>query len=179
VDIAIAKEKERLQKEKQLEREKLERDKLEQEKLKADKLNKDKNKDKAAQALEAKKLEETRRKNIERMTALAGSGPEGSSGSAAQSKGPSAGYAGRINQLIKLNTKYSSTDVVNPSVKVLLRVEASGAIYESTVISSSGNAAWNDAVVRAIDRMGLIPKDIDGKIPNEIVKSGLELTVTR
>lgn len=166
VDIAIAKEKERLQKEKQREREK-----LELEKLKTDKLNKDKNKDKQAQALEAKKLEETRRKNIQDMLAKAGNGPEGSSGSAAQSKGPSPGYAGRIKALLKRNTTYVDTVVGTPTAEVEVRSSPDGTILSRRLVKSSGVKSWDEAVLNAIDKTEVFPRDVDGRVPSPMIIS--------
>lgn len=176
VDIATAKDKVRLEKEKQRERENVERAKLEQEalkldKLKADKLKKDKEKDKQAQALEAKKLEETRRKNIQDMLAKAGNGPEGSSGTAAQSKGVSAGYAGRIRALLKRNTTYVDTITGNPTAEVEVRTSPDGTILSRRLLKSSGVKSWDEAVLNAIDRTEVFPRDENGRVPSPIIIS--------
>ena len=45
-------------------------------------------------------------------------------------------------------------------------------------MNSSGNKAWEDAVIRAIDKMETLPRDTDGTIPAIVIREGLELTVT-
>jgi colicin import membrane protein len=179
-DIAVAKEKARQQKEKQQEREK-----QEQEKLKADKLKKEKE-DRAADAKaaelakqkaalkasqEAKKLEDERRKNIDRMAALAGSGPEDSQGSAAQSKGPSPGYAGRIQARIRPNITYTETIVGNPVTVVEVHTYPDGTIVinKLKITKSGGVKSWDDAVLRAIEKTEVLPRDLDGRVPSPMI----------
>jgi colicin import membrane protein len=36
------------------------------------------------------------------------------------------------------------------------------------LVKPSGNAAWDDAVLRAIDRAGTLPRDVDGRVPTSI-----------
>jgi colicin import membrane protein len=169
VDIATAKEKVRLEKQKQIEREKLEQEALRQEKLKAEKLKKDKEKDKVAQALEAKKLEEIRRKNIQDMLAKAGNGPEGSTGSAAQSKGPSPEYEGRIKALLRRNTTYVDTIVGNPTAEVEVRSSPDGTILSRKLVKSSGVKSWDEAVLNAIDKTEVLPRNENGRVPSPII----------
>ena len=181
-DIAVAKENARIQKEKQQEREK-----QEQEKLKAEKLKKEKEKEKEertadAKAAElakkkaalkaqedAKKQELERRKNIDRMAALAGSGSENSPGSAAQSKGPSPGYAGRIQARIRPNITYTDTIVGNPVAEVEVRCATDGTILSSKITKSSGVKSWDDAVLRAIEKTEVLPRDLDGRVPSPMI----------
>ncbi|MDP2248950.1 MAG: TonB C-terminal domain-containing protein, partial [Hydrogenophaga sp.] len=37
------------------------------------------------------------------------------------------------------------------------------------LIKSSGNAAWDEAVLRAIDRTVSLPRDTDGRVPSSLV----------
>jgi colicin import membrane protein len=202
--IAIAKEKARLQKEKQAEKQ-LQQDKLEQEtrqketlknkKLQDEKEARDKQarekavadkkqqQDLQAQSAkataEAKKMAELRQQNIKRMAGLAaGTGEAGSTGSAAQSSGPSAGYAGKIIAKIKANTNFSDLGGGKPTVRVLVRVAPNGSILSSRIVAPSGNNAWDDAVLRGVEKMNTVPADIDGRIPEKILKEGLEIGVT-
>ncbi len=203
-NIAIAKEKARLQKEKQAEKQ-LQQDKLEQEKrqieaLKNKKLQDEKEaRDKQAREKaiadkkqqqdlqaqtakateETKKMAELRQQNIKRMAGLAaGTGEAGSTGSAAQSSGPSAGYAGKIEAKIKANTRFSDLGGGKPTVRVLVRVAPNGSILNSRIVAPSGNSAWDDAVLRGVEKMNTVPADIDGRIPEKILKEGLEIGVT-
>jgi len=38
-------------------------------------------------------------------------------------------------------------------------------------LTSSGVKAWDDTVLRAIDRTGMLPRDTDGRIPSTMVIS--------
>jgi colicin import membrane protein len=164
---------EKLQKEK-LQKEKQERERLEREKLKRDKEEREK---KAAPdpraaakaaAVEAKKVEEFRQQNLQRMAQLAGGG---GSGTAAKSKGPSAEYAGRIRARIKPNITYTDTISGNPTAEVEVRTSADGTIISRKISRSSGVPSWDDAVLAAIDKTEILPRDVDGKVPSSLVIS--------
>ena len=193
--IAVAKEKEKakLLKEKQLQQEKLAQEKLALEKKKQDKLAQEKAlkvreqqkdlqtkaaKDKAVQeAAQTKKLEELRQQNIKRMAGLAGSGVSsgsgdaGATGTTAQSSGPSAGYAGRIRARIKPNITYTETITSNPTAEVEVRTSPDGTIISRKLTKPSGVKAWDDAVLNAIDKTEVLPRDTDGRVPTALVIS--------
>ena len=46
---------------------------------------------------------------------------------------------------------------------------ADGTIIGRRLTKSSGHKAWDDAVLRAIDRTDSLPRDIDGRVPSPIV----------
>lgn len=176
--IAVAKEKEkaRLAKEKQLQQEKATQEKAAQEKLKeklaqekaaADKLAKEKA---AKRADEAKALEADRQKALKRMLGMAGSGGSGeagSTGSAQQSAGPSASYAGRVVGRIRPNITFTDSISGNPRTLVEIRTSPDGTIIVGKVkiLQSSGVKAWDDAVLNAILKTEILPKDVDGRVP--------------
>jgi colicin import membrane protein len=60
----------------------------------------------------------------------------------------------------------------------MVRVNSIGSILSRGIVNSSGNKAWEDAVLRAIDKMETLPRDTDGTIPAIVIREGLELTVT-
>jgi len=185
--IALAKEKEKakLQKErereKQLQQEKLaaekKKEKLAQEKaLKekelqskaaADKLAKDRAAKRAAD--EAKVLEADRQKALKRMMGMAGTsgtGEAGSTGTAMQSAGPSASYAGRVVGKIKPNITFTDSIAGNPRALVEIRTSPDGTIVgKPKLLQSSGVKAWDDAVLNAILKTEILPKDVDGRVP--------------
>jgi len=194
VDIALQQEKLRRQKElarleeikqdklkQKLEKERLEKDKLDKarlEKLKQDKLKQDKLKaeqankaqqaaqDKKQAALEAKQLEAQRQKNLQRMAGLAGaSGGANATGSALKSSGPSASYGGRIRARIRPNIVFTEEIVGNPTTEVEVRTAPDGTIVGRKITKSSGDKGWDDAVIRAIDKTEVLPRDIDGSMP--------------
>ncbi|HOM14191.1 MAG TPA: energy transducer TonB, partial [Rubrivivax sp.] len=57
----------------------------------------------------------------------------------------------------------------NPAADVEVRASATGAILARRLVKSSGNKDWDDAVLRAIDRTGELPRDLDGRVPPVIV----------
>lgn len=195
VDITLEQEKRRLLKQKQLEldkqQEKLNAEKVKQEKLKAEKLLKDKLQqdklkadkqkqdlaDKTKQAQDkklaeqqTKQLEAQREKNLQRMTGLAGaSGGPGATGTAQNAAGPSANYAGRIRARIKPNIVFTEDISGNPSAEVEVRTSADGTIIARKLLTSSGDKSWDDAVLKAIDKTEILPRDTDGRVPATLV----------
>ena len=180
-------ENERLKKEKLLkekaEKEKAEKEKIEKEKAEKEKLEKDKKaKEKADQQkanndaarkndAEDKKLAALRQEQLKRMAGMAGaSGSADSTGTALHSGGPSAGYAGRIKGRVKPNIIYPDISASeNPMAEVSVRVSPDGTIIGKKLTRPSGNAAWDAAVLKAIDKTERFPRDIDGTVPSEII----------
>ncbi len=101
--------------------------------------------------------------------APAGTGSPSSTGTAARDAGPSAGYAGRIVARVKPNIIFTDEIAGNPAAEVELRMAPDGTIVSRRVVKSSGVAAWDDAVLRAIDRTAVLPRDVDGRVPSPIV----------
>ncbi len=206
-DIAIEREKKRLEQEKkareqQLEREKRERDRKEDERRdrleqeKKERLQKEKEKEKAQQQREKqlaeqkkaeqeklekqKKLAEDKRKaeanekqqakqredNLRRMQGLArATGGETAKGDAQRSAGPSGSYGGKVAAKVKPNIVYPDAILGNPRAVVEVRAAPDGTIVGKKLIQSSGNKAWDDAVLRALDKTESLPRDVDGRVP--------------
>lgn len=123
--------------------------------------------EKAAKAEDARR-EAQRKENLRRIQGLAGgTGAPGSSGTAAQSAGPSAGYAGRIMARIKPNITFTEALSQRLVTEVRVRCAPDGLIIGRRVTKSSGNTAWDDAVLKAIDKTERIPRDTDGRVPAE------------
>ena len=175
-------EKDKAAKEKAL-KEKAAKDKAEQEKKEldkkkaAEKAKADEKKRQQEQAQKAKqdkaddaRAEALRQENLQRMQGMAGaSGGPNATGTALKSSGPSASYAGRLVGRIKPNITYPGDVVGNPRAEVEVRVAPDGAITSRRIVQSSGNKAWDDAVLRAIDKTEILPKDTDGRVPPLIV----------
>jgi colicin import membrane protein len=101
-------------------------------------------------------------------------GQVGGSGStagatAAQSSGPSASYAGRLIAAIKPNVVFVDRVTDNQAAEVEVRTGPSGSILSRRLLRSSGNKDWDEAVLRAIDRTGTLPRDVDGRVPPVLV----------
>ena len=163
------------------EKEKADKAKLEKEKLAKEKKaqeDKEREKKKAAEKEKAEKAEKAdaaradalRQENLKRMQGMAGaSGGENATGTALKSSGPSATYAGRLVGRIKPNITYPGDMVGNPRAEVEVRVAPDGVIQSRRILQSSGNKAWDEAVLRAIDKTEVFPKDTDGRVPPVIV----------
>ncbi len=153
-------EKKELDKKKAAEKAKADEKKRQQEQ--AQKVKQDKADDARAQAM--------RQENLQRMQGMAGaSGGPNATGTALKSSGPSASYAGRLVGRIKPNITYPGDVVGNPRAEVEVRVASDGTITSRRIVQSSGNKAWDDAVLRAIDKTEILPKDTDGRVPPLIV----------
>jgi colicin import membrane protein len=190
-DIALRKKEQEAQKKRLAEAQKaLEKqaeDKKQVEKERQDKLKAEQQKLAAANAAKAasaakkttelaeqKQREAEREKNLRDMLAKAGGGTSAnpnSAGTAAVSSGPSAGYAGRIRARIKPNIVYTEDAAGNPSAEVEVRLSPDGTITSRRVSKPSGNKAWDEAVVRAIDRTEVLPRDENGKVPPVMILS--------
>lgn len=169
-------EKEKADKEKKLKEQKLKEDKAKEEKAREEKEREKKKADDKRKAEEAQtkadaaRAEALRKENLKRMQGLAGaSGGEHSTGTALKSTGPSASYAGRLVARIKPNITYPGDVVGNPRAEVEVKVGADGTILSRRIVQSSGNKAWDDAVLRAIDKTEVLPRDTDGRVPPVIV----------
>ena len=168
--------KERLLAQQKAEREKAEREKAEKEKAakaeqdKQKKLAEDKRR-KAEEAREAKEAEALRQENLRRMMqGLPGAtGGETATGTAQRSSGPSGSYGGKVAAKVRPNIVYPDTISGNPRAEVEVRAAPDGTIVGARITQSSGNKAWDDAVIRALHRTETLPRDVDGRVPSSLV----------
>ncbi len=187
--IAIEKaRKERLKEEKELkERKELEKKLLEKKELEKKELERkeqlkreqaDKQRD-AKKEAERKRLEQEkqeralaealREKQLQRILEQAGTGGNGSNGTAARSAGPSSSYGGRVKAAIYPNITFVRELESNPMVDVEVRTAPDGVIMSRRIIKSSGVKEWDDAVLDAIDKTGKLPRDGDKPPPSSMV----------
>jgi len=145
------------------------------EKEKKEKERKEKElKDKEAKPSPAdtKKLEAIRQENMKRIAGMAGAtGDENATGTAQRSAGPSDSYSGRIRGRIKPNITFTEDIASNAPAEVEVRCAPDGTIVGKKLIKSSGNAAWDNAVLKTIDKTEILPRDIDGRIHSPLVIS--------
>lgn len=174
-------EKARIEQEK-AERNKAERDKAEKaraERAKAEQAKAEREKAerdaKAQAAVEQARLDKQRQENLKRMMGQAGvvgaTGAPGSTGSALRDAAPSASYAGKLIARVKPNIVLTDPISGKPEAVVEVRAAPSGTIFSRRLVTSSGNPAWDDAVLRAIDRTGELPRDVDGRVPPVVLIS--------
>jgi colicin import membrane protein len=160
------KEKELKAKEEQTKRLAADEDKKREAQLDAQKLAKKQNDDKQAQAAVQKQRQEA----LDRMMGLAGAnGGAKDTGTALRSSGPSASYAGRLRAAIRPNVVFSGDINGDPVATVEVRVMSDGTVVSQRVIKSSGDKSWDDAAVNAIIRTRVLPRDVDGRMPDNIL----------
>ena len=58
----------------------------------------------------------------------------------------------------------------NPAAIIQVSLAPDGAILSTSILTSSGNAGWDRAVLLALSRAESLPKDDNGKIPQREVK---------
>ena len=151
-------------------KEKAREDKAREDKLKDDKARQEKAKQEAKKAEAA--LEKLRQDNLRRIQGMAGAtGAPNATGTALQSAAPSASYGGRIKARIRPNIIYSDPGSGNPVAEVEVRAAPDGTIIGRKLIKPSGNAEWDQAVLRAIDKTETLPRDVDGRVPSLLVIS--------
>jgi colicin import membrane protein len=112
----------------------------------------------AAKKAEADKRAETARRMdaLRRMTALAGADHTGQD---ARNAGPSGDYAARIRALVHDAVRFPGTPPGNPTVIVEVRTSPTGEIINLRTLQPSGVKAWDEAVLRALDRIRKLPSD--------------------
>jgi colicin import membrane protein len=152
---------------------------------KAKKLEEAKAKATAQAKLEAKKIEiqkeqqtkkqaaaeaKQRKENLDRMNAqLGATGAADAKGSALKASGPSASYGGKVRAKVKPNIVFTEDVAGNPVAEVEVSTTPGGIITSQRLVKSSGNKAWDDAVIKAIIRTETMPRDVDGRVPTPLI----------
>lgn len=107
-----------------------------------------------------------RQEELARLRAQAGTaGPGAGTGSATKA---SPRYADRVRQRVKPNIIFSEEVSGNPAAVVAVHMAPDGSILSSRLAKSSGNAAWDNAVLRAVSRSDPLPRDESGVAPSSI-----------
>ena len=126
----------------------------------------------AAQAdakAQAEQIARLREENLKRMLGQAGAaGATTATGTAKADAAPSAGYAGRIKAAILPNIIQPDKERGNPTTEVEVRCAPDGSVVGRRVIKPSGNPAWDETVLRAIDKTRQLPLD-NGRIPSTMI----------
>ena len=103
------------------------------------------------------------RSELARLQALAADGlPKGAE---------SLAYADRIRNKIVPNLILDRAVEGNPSTVLTMRLARDGTLLSSRITKSSGDATWDDAVLRAIERSTPLPRDENGKAPADLTMS--------
>lgn len=126
--------------------------------------------EKAQAQADAKALAAQRADNLKRIAGLAGAtGGANATGNALQSSAPSAGYGGKVVAKVKPNIVFPDDFDGNPKAEVEIRLSPDGTIMSSKLVKPSGNKAWDDAVLKAIDKTQTMPRDTDGRVPSSMI----------
>ncbi len=103
--------------------------------------------------------EAQRQEQLKRMRGLA----------SAVSASPAQGYGPLLRSAIKPNIVFTGKVEGNKSADVEVRCAPDGTIVGRKILKSSGNAEWDSAVIAALDKTGLLPRDAEGKVPAILV----------
>ena len=124
-----------------------------------------------AQKADDERLARQREENLRRIMGQAGTATgSGGTGTAAKSAAPSAGYAGRLVAEIRRNLFFDTSTLPDSAVpEVEVRTAPGGTILSRRLVKSSGHKEWDEAVLRAIDRITALPRDVDGRVPPVIL----------
>jgi len=155
---------EKKRKEEQARRERAE---AERKKREAEALAKKQAQEKARAEQQAALAKQLRQEQMARLSSLAGQA--GAPAQAQQASGPSPSYAGKVVAAVRPNIIFGEQLSTNPEAVVKLRTSPTGNILGRELIESSGVPAWDEAVLRAIDRTQRMPLDEDGRVPSPMV----------
>lgn len=139
--------------------------KKKQDQLKAAELKK-----KQQEEEDAKQAEAQRQENLKRIAGLAGAtGGPTATGNAQHAAAPSEAYGGRIAARVKPNIVFTEDVPGNPVAEVEVRTSPDGTIIARKILKSSGVKGWDEAVLKAIDKTEILPRDTDGRVPPALV----------
>lgn len=159
---------ERQKADEQARREQAEQDKKERAEQQARAAREKAEREKAEKAAEARR-EQLRKDQLARMMGQAGAtGAPDATGTAQRAAGPSASYAGRIIARVRPNIVLTDEVPGSPVAVVEVRAAPDGTILGRRLVKASGVKAWDDAVLRAIDRTDTLPRDVDGRVPSSM-----------
>lgn len=118
--------------------------------------------------------EKVRADQLARLRAAAGAegGSGGTSGSGVGGGGNAPpGWTDKVIKKVKPLIVFNPESISgNPAAVVKVNLAPDGAILSTELLSSSGSAGWDRAVLLALTRAESLPKDDNGKIPQREVK---------
>jgi len=144
----------------------------EQDKANTQKQKQNQNQKQAQQAADKQRSEQMKR--MQEQIANASGSPAGASAgstsrASAGGKGSSTTYGAIARAAIIPNVVFTEAFDGNPLTKVEVRLTLDGTIISSSVVQPSGNKNWDNAVLNAVSRTRVMPKDVDGKLPDTIL----------
>ncbi|MFM0046497.1 cell envelope integrity protein TolA [Paraburkholderia sediminicola] len=121
-------------------------------------------------AAQAKKLDAERRARLAQMQGSAGESSSGNglaksgTGSGSGGTATSPGYADKVRRVVRPNISWGG-ETEGLETVISVRCSPTGTLLDAQISRSSGNQAWDDAALRAVQRSNPMPQDIDGKTP--------------
>ncbi|CAH2806860.1 MAG: TolA protein [uncultured Paraburkholderia sp.] len=126
-------------------------------------------------AAQAKKVDAERRARLAQMMqgSAGGTGSTdglGKSGTGTGSGGnaTSLGYSDKVRRAVRPNISWGG-ETSGLETVVSVRCSPTGTLLGASISRSSGNAAWDDAALRAVQRTDPMPQDINGKTPTSFL----------
>jgi colicin import membrane protein len=101
----------------------------------------------------------------------AGSGSASSTGTAAQTAGPSANYGAKVVAAIRPNIASIKELSASLTAEYDVYTDASGKIMSAKIRKRSGDAYWDDAALSAILKTEKLPFDENGRVPSPMTIS--------
>lgn len=109
------------------------------------------------EVLSRQEVEKARQDNLKRMMAKLAE-------DALHAAGPSPTYKARLNARIRPHIVFPDAQGGNPVATVLVHCAPDGKIISAKVITPSGSASWDTAVLRALQRTAVLPPNEQGKV---------------
>ncbi|CAD6525181.1 cell envelope integrity protein TolA [Paraburkholderia metrosideri] len=125
-------------------------------------------------AAQAKKLDTERRARLAQMMGGAGDSSSGNglaksgTGSGSGGTATSPGYADKVRRAVRPNISWGG-ETAGLETVISVRCSPTGTLLDASISRSSGNAAWDDAALRAVHRTDPMPQDINGKTPTSFL----------
>jgi colicin import membrane protein len=127
-------------------------------------------------AAQAKKLDTERRARLAQMMQGSAGGTSSSSdglgksgtGSGSGGTAASAGYADKVRRAVLPHVSWGG-ETSGLETVVSVRCSPTGTLLSASISRSSGNAAWDQAAVRAVQLTEQMPLDVNGKAPTSFL----------
>ena len=129
----------------------------------------------ASEKAEDDRRERQREENLRRMLGQAGAASSTAptaatrAGTAAQNAAPSTSYGGLVRAKIRPLIVFTGYAEFNAAAEVEVTLAPGGSVISRRLIKSSGYKDWDEAVLRAIDKAGSMPRDTDGRVPPTLI----------
>jgi colicin import membrane protein len=120
---------------------------------------------------QSENLRKDARERALKLAGAAGSGSASSTGTAAQSAGPSANYGAKVVAAIRPNIASIKELSASLTAEYDVYTDASGKIMSAKIRKRSGDAYWDDAALSAILKTEKLPLDENGRVPSPMTIS--------